>query len=203
MFIYTLKRPGQLQRIISIETFNRIKNNKAKTIVMKQVTIIFIILIASIFTAKAQQYNRSAGIRLGGTSGITYKKFIVDEQAVEFLLSGRNNGIQATAMYVYHTPMEISFNENFYFYYGFGGHVGMEQFDEYEKQIVSRDPDSFFFRNEDYFTMGVDAMAGVEYRLFSVPITFSIDVKPYFNFIGLRYTKADFWDTSITVKYIF
>ncbi len=170
---------------------------------MKQKIILLAMLLCSISGVNAQQYNRSAGLRLGGTSGVTYKKFIVDEQAIEYTLSGRNNGIQATAMYIYHSPMEISFNENFYFYYGFGGHIGIEQFDDYKKQIVSRNPDVFLYEKEEYLTLGVDVMAGVEYRLFSVPITMGIDVKPYFNFIGLRHTKAKFWDTSISIKYIF
>lgn len=169
---------------------------------MKKI-IVAVIVLFSANLIQAQQYDRSAGLRLGGTSGITYKKFIVDEQAIEFILSGNNNGIQVNALYVYHTPMQIASNENFYFYYGLGGHLGFEEYSEFKKELVSANPDYFFYQKESYFTMGVDALAGVEYRLFSVPVTFSIDVKPSFNFIGLRYTKARFWDTAITIKYIF
>jgi hypothetical protein len=170
---------------------------------MKALIILFSLLICFLSSTNAQQYDRSAGLRLGGTSGITYKKFIVDEQAIEFLLSSRNNGIQATGIYVYHLPMQVSSDENFYFYYGFGGHVGLEQHNGFKKEVISGNPDSFFYKKENYVAMGVDVLAGVEYRLFSVPVTFSIDVKPSFNFIGLRYTQAHFWDTSITIKYIF
>jgi len=151
----------------------------------------------------AQQYNRSAGIRIGGTSGVTYKKFIVEEESLELILSGRNNGIQLTTLYLFHHPMQISFNENFYFYYGVGGHLGMEQFDQYEKVLFNDDPNNFFYSEKQYFTVGIDAMAGIEYRMFSVPITLSLDIKPYVNYIGLRYLKADFWDASIAIKYIF
>jgi len=172
---------------------------------MKKIITIgtIILLFVSVITANAQQYNRSAGLRFGGFGTVTYKKFIVNEQAVEFTLSGRNNGIQGIVMYVYHTPIEISSNENFYFYYGLGGHVGIEQLDDYKKQIISRNPDEFRYENEEYLSMGVDAIAGVEYRIFSVPITVSLDIKPNFNFIGLRYTKAKFWNSAISVKYIF
>ena len=55
--------------------------------------IIVIVLTIRFENLTAQQYNKSAGIRLGGTSGITYKKFIVEEEALELILSGRNNGI--------------------------------------------------------------------------------------------------------------
>lgn len=162
-----------------------------------------IILLCSFVSLKAQEYNRSAGVRLGGTSGVTYKKFLVEEQAVEFLLSGRNNGVQLTTMYVFHEPMAISFNENFYFYYGVGGHVGSEEFSGLNKEFISTDPDVFSYKKEQFLTMGIDAIVGIEYRLLSVPITLSFDIKPYFNYVGLRHLKADFWDSSITVKYIF
>ena len=162
-----------------------------------------IILLCSVMSVQAQEYNRSAGFRLGGSSGITYKKFLVEEQAIEFLLSGRNNGVQLSAMYIFHEPMAISFNENFYFYYGVGGHVGTEKFSDLNKQLISTDPPTFLYQEEQFLTMGVDAIAGIEYRLFSVPITLSFDIKPYFNYVGLRHLKADFWDSSITVKYIF
>ena len=36
------------------------------------------------------QYKNSSGIRLGNTSGLTYKRFITDQQALEFIASGRN-----------------------------------------------------------------------------------------------------------------
>lgn len=170
---------------------------------MKRI-IIFLILITSAFsTLHAQEYDRSAGLRLGGTSGITYKKFLVHEQAIEFLISGRNNGVQLTGLYVYHQPMAVSSNENFYFYYGVGGHVGSEEFDDLNKRVISQSPDAFTYQKDQFFTIGVDAIAGVEYRLFSVPITLSFDIKPHFNYVGLRYLKADFWDSSITIKYIF
>lgn len=151
----------------------------------------------------AQQYKRSAGVRLGGTSGVTFKNFIVEEESIEFIVSGRHGGVQLSGLYLFHQPMQISFNENFYFYYGVGGHIGVEKFSDYHKVISNEDPNTFIYEEADYFTIGVDAMAGVEYRLLSVPVTFGLDFKPYVNFIGLRHLKANFWDTSISIKYIF
>ena len=81
----------------------------------------------------AQSYDQSAGVRLGGSSAVTYKKFLAPEEAVEFLFSGRNEGAQLGIMYVAHKPMEFSFNENFYGYYGLGGHLGLERCIEFRK----------------------------------------------------------------------
>ena len=51
--------------------------------------------------------------------------------------------------------------------------------------------------------MGIDGIIGIEYRMLSVPITLSLDLKPYLNYIGMRKVKADFWDASIAIKYVF
>ncbi|ELR69788.1 hypothetical protein C900_04635 [Fulvivirga imtechensis AK7] len=56
---------------------------------------------------------------------------------------------------------------------------------------------------EAFFTMGVNAMVGVEYRWLAVPITISLDFKPYLDFAGMRYANLRFWDTAIAVKYVF
>ena len=64
---------------------------------------------------KAQQYYKnSVGLRLGRTSAITYKIFYNKQQALEMMVSGRNQGLQFTAMYQFHKPMTISFNDNFF-----------------------------------------------------------------------------------------
>ncbi|MEO9803176.1 MAG: hypothetical protein ABJF04_08020 [Reichenbachiella sp.] len=164
---------------------------------------IAILLVVSFGQIQAQQYDRSAGIRLGGSSGLTFKKFIVDEQAIELIISNQKNGIQLTGMFLMHQPMHVSFNENFYFYYGVGGHVGVEEHDNLDKILSNNDPTMFLYEEKSYLTLGIDGMIGIEYRMLSVPITLSIDSKPYLNYVGLRKVKADFWDASIAIKYVF
>lgn len=151
----------------------------------------------------AQQYDRSAGVRLGGTFGLTYKKFIVDEQAAEVIISNRRSGIQLTIMYLLHQPMHVSFNENFFFYYGVGGHVGSEEHSGIDKVMFQTNVDDFYYEEKNYLTMGIDGMIGVEYRMLNVPITLSLDLKPYLNYVGFRKLKGDFWDASIAIKYVF
>lgn len=161
-----------------------------------------VMLLSTPSLLHAQQYGRSAGIRLGGTSGLTYKKFIVDEQAVETMVSGRNNGVQLTIMWVMHHPMEIAFNENFFFYYGVGGHVGVEKYDDITKQRLTNGSE-FSYESKNYFAMGVDALIGMEYRMLTIPMSLSLDMKPYLNYVGMRKLKGQFWDVAIGIKYIF
>lgn len=168
---------------------------------MKKIIIGMIFLYAA--NTNAQQYDQSAGVRLGHTSGITYKNFVTEEKSFELTLSGRNEGFQFIAMYVNHLQMEIAFSENFYAYYGLGGHAGFEKFSRLRKTLTSFDPPEFVYEDQAYFIMGIDATLGVEYRWLSVPVTLGFDIKPYFNYIGMRYTEARFWDAGISFKYIF
>ncbi|MEQ9468808.1 MAG: hypothetical protein RLN88_15470 [Ekhidna sp.] len=169
---------------------------------MKRILSLFFLLIS--ITATSQQlYEKSSGIRLGHTSGITFKKFVTEDEAVELILSGRNEGMHVTVQYLFHEPMEFSFNDRFYLHYGIGGHIGYEKFDDIAKTLSNAAGDAFIYQEKSFFIMGVDASLGIEYRWLEVPITLGFDIKPYFNFIGMRHTKARFWDAAISFKYVF
>ena len=188
--MYLLKKPRYLA-------------NETEPPVLMRYTLLVLALLIS-FASEAQQlYEKSGGIRLGHTSGLTYKKFVTEDEGVELLLSGRNEGMQFTAIYQFHEPMEFSFNDRFYLHYGIGGHMGYEKFDDLAKVLSNAAGDEFVYQDKSFFVMGVDANLGIEYRWLEVPATFGFDLKPYFNFIGMRYTKAQFWDAAISFKYVF
>ena len=171
---------------------------------MRKLIFVGLLIFLAAAGLKAQPvYDRSAGIRLGNTSAFTYKKFMIPDESLEIMLSGRRDGIQVTTLYQFYEPMELSFNENFYAFYGLGGHVGYENYDNLNKVIVSQDLSTYVYEDKSYFVIGADAIVGIEYRWLSVPCTIGFDVKPYFNFIGLRYTRYRFWDSAITFKYVF
>jgi len=176
---------------------------------MKNITriSIFIGLLACIAgTSQAQYYIHSAGIRLGGSYGFTYKKFFDQNQAFEFLFGGRNTGIQLTGTYQYYKPLNLSKNETFFIFYGGGGHIGYEK---YPVKTLNPGPPadpfvrSFHYEEKSFFSMGIDGIFGVEYRFLTAPLTLGLDIKPFFSFIGFRYTRTEFWDTSLSVKYVF
>ena len=172
-----------------------------------------ILIVGLISTTSWAQYERSAGVRLGRSGGVTYKRFIHAEEAIELLLSGRNNGLQLTGTYQYHKPLDFNFSDRFYLHYGVGGHFGYEKRNDYRfiRQFNTPPPPTDPFgqtfevgpRRQSQFTMGIDALVGVEYRWLSVPITLGIDLKPYFDFIGMRTSRFRFWDAAFTARYIF
>ena len=166
-------------------------------------SLITILLLCSLCISAQQLYEKSGGIRLGNTSGLTFKKFMTEDEAVEIMLSGRNDGLQVTVIYQFHEPMEFSFNDRFYLYYGIGGHLGYEQFGDLAKVLSNATGDAFIYEEKTFFTMGVDTSLGIEYRWLEVPATLGFDIMPYFNFVGMRHTKAKFWDAAVSFKYVF
>ena len=172
----------------------------------KYFQFLLIIFLLSFFlpSAKAQYYEHSAGIRLGGSYGLTYKKFFNEKDAFEILFGGRDDGLHLTTTYQFNKPLNLSRNETFFLYYGAGGHLGYEK---YKTKVLyspsSNTSQEFYYENRSYFSMGVDAIVGLEYRFLSAPLTIGLDIKPYLSYIGYRYIRTDFWDTSLSVKYVF
>lgn len=165
-------------------------------------TILFTFLTAIGF---AQEYKNSTGLRIGQTDGVTYKRFLNDNGAVEFMLGfgGHDKGLRIYSNYQWHFQIPAQFTKNLFLYYGVGGHVGYirsnlgKEYYENDSTIVTENEE------KSYYAVGVDGIIGLEYRIFTVPLTVSIEVKPYFDFYALHYTKWNFWDFGFTVKYIF
>lgn len=154
--------------------------------------------------AKAQEYIRSAGVRLASeTTALTFKKFASQDQAVEVFLSGRSKGLQVTLMYEKYLPMRVGTLDNFYFYSGMGGHIGYQKDSEINKVPTGPLQTDFYYTKEEYFEIGIDGIVGIEYRILSVPLSINVDLKPFVSYVGFEKVEGDFWDGSIGVKYIF
>jgi hypothetical protein len=166
--------------------------------------LLFYLLVLMAISTQAQHYKHSAGVRTGYTSAITYKYFIKDDQAIELMASGRNNGFQVTALYQFNKPMELSFNDRFFAYYGVGASAGYEKYTRRTSDTNVNTPTPVFAYDEhSYLTMGINTILGVEYRWLAMPLTIGLDIKPFFQFIGMRYTETHFWDLGVSVKYVF
>jgi len=165
-------------------------------------TSLFLFYLTSV---SAQEYKNSTGFRLGKTDGVTYKRFLAETGAVEFMLGfgGYDNGMQIYTTYQWHYQIPGQFTESLYLYYGVGGHVGYIR--PYSNRNYYKNDSTVVSENEKqtFYTIGVDGIIGLEYRIFTVPMTVSMELKPYFEFYGLRYTQVKFWDFGFTVKYIF
>ncbi len=165
----------------------------------KLVAVLAILCVAS--STKAQYYLHSAGMRFGPTTALTYKSFVQEDGAIELMLSGRTNGIQLTGLFEKYASTELELRGSFFTYWGVGGHLGYERYWDVRN---FGDMNGFFNGLENtFFAMGVDAIAGIEYRSVTLPLTLNLDVKPYLNFVGFRAVNAKIHDIAFSVKYTF
>lgn len=133
----------------------------------------FIILIASLFviaaSANAQKYyNTALGIQGGSPSGIRVKHYLSDATSVEAVVGwslGNSFRVQA------HYEFNYSFFgvENMNWYWGLGAFTGF-----YDNGNSSE---------KTGFWLGVGGIAGIEYTLPSVPITFHVAGTPGLSII--------------------
>ncbi len=165
-------------------------------------SILFIFLFA---TTQAQDYRNAAGLRFGKTDGLNYKRFLTENGAIELLLGfgGYDNGMQIYTTYQWHYQIPAEFTDNLFIYYGVGGHVGY--INPYKERRYYSNDSTIVIENEKNtsYTIGIDGVLGLEYRIYTIPMTVGMELKPYFEYYGLRYAQFKFWDFGFTVKYIF
>jgi len=146
--------------------------------------------------AQSKSYM-AAGLRLGTTSGITFKGFIGSGQALEGILGMWHHGITTTLLYEKYLPIvEVP---GVHWYYGGGGHFNFQTrngFYERDKNIWNRP------YNGSGFGLGIDGVIGVEYKPQRTPFAFSFDLKPLIEVN----TSGGFWgslDPGLGVKVVF
>ncbi len=147
---------------------------------------------------KAQENQRSIGIRGGLSSGFEYRVFTNEYHSYKALLSTRDRGIQLVGLKEFHEPGLFDFCDELNLVYGFGFHVGYERWDDSD------------FHNGYYYwetrsapLTGLDGLIGVEYNFLEVPLTLGFEGKPFFDLFGHRVFRVQPFDFAFTLKYNF
>jgi hypothetical protein len=153
---------------------------------MKKIFLIISFIISVSTVSMAQDYQNSAGLRIGPSNGICLKHFITTNDAIEGILSTRWGGFNITALFERHAGALDT--DGLYYYYGGGVHLGSFN-------------NSWFTDTDNHTVIGIDGIIGLEYVFSDLPINISLDYKPGFNLIG--YTG--FWgdELALSVRYIF
>lgn len=164
---------------------------------------IFIILFFSIFSlVSAQQYKQYIGLRGGESTCISYKLFKSPVKALEANLAFRDGGVQAIVLIETYKPVYMKKSDRFFTYTGVGAHIG----------YTSSYRDKFRFNpifNRAYFNrsfapvVGLDVIAGIEYRFRNAPWIIAADFKPFFELFGSNYFTINIIDFGFSVKYEF
>ena len=123
--------------------------------------------------AHAQDYNWAIGVRGGVTAtGLSVKYNFDPANSIEALVDFVQ-GVNVYALYERNMPVITS---GFHFYYGGGVNLG-----GWEKH------------GDTKFTAGINGIVGLEYKIASIPLAFSVDYKPCLNFAGhTGFHAADF-----------
>jgi len=143
--------------------------------------------------------QQSIGGRFGSSQGITYRYSLSQERAVEGILSVQSNSryrrLRLVGLYEFHQPLQ----GNFSWYYGFGGSIG--SFKEKPFSVMENN-NSVRYDPKSEFSLSIDGIVGIEYAIPEAPISISLDVKPYLDFIQESTIKL-FDPIGFSIRYKF
>ena len=158
----------------------------------KIIIIVFLGYLIGLYggMAHAQNYNTLVGLRAGLFSGVSLRHFISPEKAVHGILSGRWRGLSFVGLIELQKPTTT---ENLSWFIGFGAHAG------FFNRLYYYPNNSVGYYDGLVNTIGIDAIAGLEYRFKDLPVTIMIDVKPFFDAVN---PGGGYFDTGLSVSYI-
>jgi len=164
---------------------------------MKNLYIIIFLCLST--TAFAQMEIKEVGIRLGYTSGVSFRVNLTEDLSYEAQLGYRDKGAIFTVIRQDHMEMGMDRFGNWEFIYGIGAHAGFYFTDSYK-----------IFFQEVYFgreiftpVIGFNGYAGIEYRLIETPVSFGVSYQPFMEISLKQLFGVNFWDFGFSVKYRF
>lgn len=158
------------------------------------------------YAGAASGYTTSIGLRGGYTSGLSFKHFIKNDAALEFVLGSRWRGLSITGLYEFHKGNAFDVPE-LTWVYGIGARVGFydgRSYYGYRTRGNCNDPsdpdcDAYYNENRPITAIGIVAIGGLEYQFTDIPFTISLDIMPN---IYLNYWGGNFIDGSMSLRYI-
>jgi len=158
------------------------------------VLVAVLVISANVNKLRAQSYTNGIGLRGGFESGVTFKHFIDESKALEFIGFSRWKGWGIIGM------MELHANafgvDGLNWFYGGGVHVGQFSYWGNNHDHGHNHLDEHIHGNE--LAIGVDPIVGIEYHIGSIPITISVDIKPVVNIISSMYIQSG---GGISIRY--
>jgi len=168
-------------------------------------TLFAFILFFGLNASYSQDYKTGIGLRGGWLGGITIKHFIKEGKALEGIFSSGWGwrGYQITGLYEVHkgafTADEV---EGFFWFYGFGAHFGGGY--KYKEWVVTGTWTGYE-KVHNYYSLGIDGIFGLEYQIAELPVTLSLDLKPFIEFSSVHYKGMPirFWNGGFSIRYVF
>lgn len=172
---------------------------------IKKTGIIIAFLLICWKMVPAQDYKTGIGLRGGWISGLTVKHFIQEGKALELLLSNgyRYRGWQITGLFEIHKPAFAKDDvEGLFWLYGLGAHFGGgARWEHYHPG--NGNGNWGYYHVHQYVSVGIDFIFGMEYKIKDIPFTVGVDVKPFFEFVRDYDAPFGFWDSALSIRYVF
>ncbi len=166
--------------------------------------ILLVVLLPFQIVAMGQDYSGSAGFRGGYSAGINFKGFVDEYKAVEALVSWRNGGMQFAMLAESYRPILLEYSEHIFMYSGYGAHAGYTRwYERYTGTHTINGNPTYFYQRRVSPVIGADAILGLEYRMYRIPLALSLDVKPYIEFFGERFIEFMPADMAFSLRITF
>ena len=140
--------------------------------------IITALLTLLALEATAQKYRTAAGVRIGRDNfGVTVQQKVFERTTLEGIGLVGTREVSATLLAEQHFGV---LGKSLNYYLGAGAHVGVQ-------------------KNDGGFG-GIDAIAGVEYKIAFVPVVLSLDLKP-----TVEISNSDDWfrfPAALSIRYV-
>jgi hypothetical protein len=146
--------------------------------------------------------SRQAGIRLGYRGGIFYQlshEAGNAEIAYNGMIGFSDCGIQITGLKIIYETSLSSISPDLFFAWGYGGHAG----------FIYTDQPRYFTDTNNYRrrlfcpVAGIDGWLAAEYRVREIPLTVSLNLKPFIETAIPVSVRAMPLDLALSVSYIF
>jgi hypothetical protein len=156
---------------------------------MKKTFLILALVVTIGFSARAQDYQTSLGLRAGVPYGVTIKHFLDKYNALEGILAARYQGFIITGLW--ESEHWTGHYPGLNWYYGGGAHVG----------FWSNGTNPNINSNYSGAVIGIDGVLGLEYTFDDIPLNLSLDLLPTVNLIG--YTGWGGINGALSIRYVF
>ena len=189
-----------------------------KTVLFTVVSLLFFQF--SIFSQKDKKkseeggeegYETGIGLRGGNEGGLTIKHFIQDGAAIEGIFTTGlgyngfgNRSFRITGLYEIQKPLPNA--KGFDYFYGVGAHIGSYSY--YSYGYNGYNGNGYYDKHgnwhsgtykDNYISVGLDAIIGLEYQFTELPFTAGVDLKPYFDIINGR---GSYFDFAFSLRYV-
>ena len=168
---------------------------------MKSILFITVFFLVLAVTTIGQEKKNAIGARLGLSSGISYQLMVDEFRGDKGFMSFRDGGIQLTAMIESYRPLYLEFTDKMYFYTGMGAHIGFTRWQS--GNWIWSNPFKYYTQANYYSiapVIGLDGIIGLEFRLDRIPLTFSLDAKPFFELFGQNIFRLSVFDIGLSMK---